>query len=131
MKRMLEAMLVTGALSLLTAVPSARAALLQSGTIFNAGTGPAVFCFASNLGPKPVTVLGVRGIGEDGMPVAVSSVGPTACLPAPVQPGATCEFETAATIVRMEIEIKGSAKKVRARCTVVSDGVPRDSVELR
>jgi hypothetical protein len=52
-------------------------------------------------------------------------------LLAPVQPGATREFETAATIVRIELEIKGRAKKVRSPCTVVSDGVPHDSVKLR
>jgi hypothetical protein len=129
--RLLKTVLAASALSLLTAVPWARAAVLRSGVMFNAGTDIIVICFASNLGPKPVTVTALRGFRQDGMSVDIASVGPTGCLFAPIQPGASCEFETDAALVRMEVEIKGSAKNVRARCTLFSDGFPRDSAELR
>lgn len=126
----LKIVLASSAVSLLAVVPSARATVLQTGMISNFGTGPAIFCFVSNLGTKPVTVVEQRSVGVDGT-VTVIPQGGLGCLLAPLQPGKTCEFETAETLVRMELEIKGSAKKLRGLCTVVSDGVPRESVELR
>jgi hypothetical protein len=126
----LKIVLASSAVSLLAVVPSARATVLQTGMIVNFGTAPAIFCFVSNLGTKPVTVVAHRSVALDGTATAIPNGGP-GCLFEPLPPGATCEFETAATPVRMELEIKGSAKKLRGLCTVVSDGVQRESVELR
>jgi hypothetical protein len=130
LERTLKTLLAASTLSLLALVPSAHATVLQTGILYNAGTGAAIFCFVSNLGTKPVTAVEQRSVTLDGTATVIPN-GPFGCSLAPLQPGKTCEFETAETAVRMELEIKGSAKKLRGLCSIVSEGVPHESVELR
>jgi hypothetical protein len=108
--------------------------VLRSGQIFVVGTGTAIFCFVSNVASKPVTIVATRFIDTDGSEVATTNSCLPPALPA-LQPGVSCEFENSAAQaplpVRVEVEVKGSVKRVHARCVGVANGVVSDSVELR
>ena len=121
------------ALSLLLCVPASIAGAdttLMTGLLAPSGIGAITQCLVVNYGTKPVQLVSSSFLTTSG-PLAPDT---NSCENGPIAPGESCAFAVVTgSYLGGRITVKGSTKKVRARCIVLPASGPGllDAAEMR